>query len=298
MYVVSNTEVTSWSLCRRQHHYRFDYPAFGGKGIEPKWFNLPLYLYRGILGHEALAVYYTAMKEGKSIAECKRAAFAVLQRERVKVAHERPDDYDRMDLIKELKTLIDLYSHHYDEEPFKVLEVETVHQVQISEDILSALRLDLLVEYIRGRFKGHVMIMDHKFVYNFFTALKLKLNSQMPKYIKTVADDLGIIVTKAVLNQIRHRTIKDASPEDIFKRELVTPTPAKMKNIWNEQIEIADKIAHSSVKPLRTLSDLSCRSCLFHTICDAELEDQPVKDLILTQYQPNKYGYTNLLEGE
>lgn len=295
MYVVSNTEVTTWSLCKRQHFYRFNW---GGTGIEPKWFNLPLYLYRGIIGHEAKAAYYSAMKEGLTIAECKRAAFAVLQRERVKIAFQRPDDYEHMEIINQLKTLIDLYAHYYDEESFRVLEVETVHQVSISVDTLYSLRLDLLVEYTRGKFKGHVMVMDHKFVYNFFNAVKIKLDSQFPKYIKTVADDLGIIIKYGVINQIRHRTIKDATPDQIFKRELISLSPTKMQGIWDEQKRIAEKIVHGNEEPLRTLSGLSCRSCLFHMVCDTELEGEPIDNLVKTQFQKNTYGYTDLLEGE
>lgn len=291
MYVVSNTEVTTWSLCRRQHHYRFAWND--GDGIEPKWFNLPWYLYRGIIGHEALAAYYIAMQEGLSIAECRKAAFAVLEKEKVKVLLERPDDLEHIKLLNELRILIDTYSHRYEIEPFKVLEVETVHQTKISSDTIYSLRLDLLIEYTRGKFRGHVMVMDHKFVYNFFTLKKILMNSQFPKYIKTVADDLGIVVTRGVINQIRHRSIKEPDLDQLFKRELVTITPQKINNIWNEQIRISDKIVHSDgEEPLRTLSDPACRSCLFQTVCDTELEGQPVDNLVKTQFQKNRYGYT------
>lgn len=288
--VVSNTEVTTKSVCERQHFYRFTL------GIEPLSGNLSPALYRGIIGHEAFDVYYRAMMAGYSVEQSRILALEYLQSVVMQVATETPEDSARIILLTELMQLIDAYSRFYGVEPFEVIAVEQVYQAPISEDLFYGMKLDVLIKYTSGEFRGDYAIFDHKFVYNFKDAAELEMDGQMPKYQKTLREN-GIIVSKAVFNQVRYRKINDPVPQQIFRRTPARLNPTKTATIWDEQKEIARKIVDdekNQKRPLRTLSLLVCRNCHFYELCNADMMGQKTDDMITTNYQKSKYGYTAL----
>lgn len=290
--VVSNTQVSSFGLCENQHHYRF------GMGIEPKPDLLSPALYRGITGHNALEAYYAAIMEGDDVDTAKKAMKGVLQKEMLRVSVEMPEDVDRIALLAQLFQLLDGYVEHYRNEPFKVIAVEKVYQAPITASILYSMKLDLLIQWQSGPFRGDYEIFDHKFVYNFKDVAELEMDGQMPKYLRTLKAN-GITISKGRFNQIRYRPMKYATASDIFRRTPARLTPAKTENIWDEQrkwalkIQEADKDDH-----LRTLSVVACRGCYFYEICNAELMGQNTDKLISTRYQPTTYGYTDMGEQE
>lgn len=287
MKVVSNTEVSSYSLCKRQHFYRF------GMGIEPKPDLLSPALYRGIIGHQALEVYYMAIRDNASVDEAKNLAADVVRSELIRVCMETPEEFDRIALLNELRELIEAYAEHYRNEKFKVIAVEKEYQARISDDTLYGMKLDLLIQHIQGPYRGDYELIDHKFVYNFKSVAELELDGQAPKYIKTLKEN-GITIGKASFNQIRYRKMKAPKPSDIFLRVPARLFPYKTEAIWDEQKKWTQKIATDTEIPLRTLSVVSCRGCYFSEICNADLMGQNTDNLIKTRYQPTTYGYTDL----
>lgn len=288
--VVSNTQVTTKSVCDRQHFYRFIL------GIEPLPGNLSPALYRGIIGHEALEVYYTWLMNGQTVESARLAALEHLEAVTLKVVQETPEAADRVILLAELSQLIDAYSRFYGVEPFEVIAVEQVYQAPIGEDLYYGMKLDVLIKYTSGEFRGDYAIFDHKFVYNFKDAPELEMDGQMPKYQKTLREN-GIIVSKAVFNQIRYRKINDPHPNQIFRRTPARLNPTKTAAIWDEQKEIAQKIVDDEAtqkRPLRTLSLLVCRNCHFYELCNADMMGQNTELMVSTNYQKSTYGYTNL----
>lgn len=288
--VVSNTEVTTKSVCDRQHFYRFTL------GIEPLPGNLSPALYRGIIGHEALEVYYRALMMGLSVEDARLAALEYLEKVILSVVTQTPEDSSRVILLSELSLLIDAYSRYYGVEPFEVIAVEQVYQAPIGDDLFYGMKLDVLIKYTSGEFRGDYCIMDHKFVYNFKDAPELEMDGQMPKYQKTLREN-GIIVSKAVFNQIRYRKINDPVPTQIFRRTPARLTPTKTNTIWDEQKEIAQKIVDdekAQKRPLRTLSLLVCRNCHFYELCNADMMGQNTEHMITANFQKSTYGYTTL----
>lgn len=286
--VVSNTQVTSFALCQKQHDYRFNV------GIEPKPDLLKPPLYRGILGHEALEAYYTEIMAGSPVETAKKAMRDVLQKELLRISKDCPEDIDKIFIVTKLVNLLDAYVEYYRVEPFRIIAVEKVFQAPIAKNILYSMKLDLLVEHTSGEYRGDLELIDHKFVYNFKDVAELEMDGQMPKYIKTLREN-GYIISKARFNQIRHREMKAPRMTDIFQRTKARLHPAKTQTIWNEQQEWAEKIAlFGKHDKLRTLSVVSCRGCYFHEICNAEAMGQSVDKLKNARYQPTTYGYTEL----
>lgn len=285
--VVSNTEVSSYSLCKRQHFYRFN------MGIEPKPDLLSPALYRGIIGHQALEVYYMALKDEATVDEAKKLAIDTVKAEIMRVSISTPEEYDRIILLTELSGLIEAYAEYYRNEKFKIIAVEKEFQTPISDDILYGMKLDLLIQHVQGPYRGDYELIDHKFVYNFKSVRELELDGQMPKYIKTLKSN-GITIGKGCFNQVRYRKMKDPKPSDIFKRTPARLFPYKTEAIWNEQKKYADKIVNSPEEPLRTLTTISCRGCYFDEVCNADLMGQNTENLLSTRYQPTTYGYVDL----
>lgn len=293
--VVSNTEVAMFNTCQRSHYYRFRLD------IEPRWPNLNRALKRGIVGHEALEDYYTVLMNGGSQAEALEVALKRINDAVVRQIELDSYDSKAIDDLKQLKGLLMLYPGVYREEPFKVLEVETVHKVKVNETTEYGLRLDLLIELTQGQYKGDMALLDHKFLYNFKTPKELAMDAQLVKYKQTLRSK-GFKVSRGYFNQIRTRQLKDPQSTDLFRRVMVQPSYKETERIWNEQAITAERIAaykalsredHSDAV-VRNLNPLVCRSCMFQTLCKAEMEGDSIKNLLISDFQKNTYGYSNM----
>lgn len=286
--IISNTQITAKNLCDKAHHYRFI------QDIEPK--TLPPAIYRGVLGHSALEQYYLLLKDGKPVEECMKAALAVLDREIARILRETPEEFIQILMVQKLRDLITGYAAEYTTEPFKVLEIEQEYRTPVNDDVEYALRVDLLVEMTSGQYRGDFVVVDHKFVYNFKTALDIQMDAQLPKYIHTLRQN-GIVVTKGMFNQVRTRIMKNPTPKDLYRREWIKSSRAETAQIWDEQESTAQRIIDDKkygVNPVRTLSLLVCRSCLFQKPCKAELDGDDVSQMLNAVYRKSTYGYKDL----
>lgn len=290
MLTVSNTEVSAHNKCENLHRYQFMLPTLSGLGIEPKLFGLALF--RGIVGHAAMEAYY---RNGQSV----EAAVHVLKDEYQILLKHWPDAFKHQEALVELISVFQAYRSYYPTEPFRVIELETVHKVPLIEGKVDyALKLDTLIQFIEGPYRGDFAIMDHKFVYNFKSQDELKLNVQLPKYVKTLQKE-GITLSKGILNQIRYRNMKDPDPAKRFQRTFLPYNAAKADRIWKEQQVTAQRIYDARHDPdyfaVRTLNDMVCKGCAYARICNIELEGRDLKNVIDLEFQPtgtfNGYGY-------
>lgn len=297
MNVISNTEVAMFNTCQRSHYYRFRL------NVEPRWELLSRALKRGIIGHEALEAYYTVLKNGEPVDQALEAAMAVIQKAVIDEVARDSIDTKPLDDLKHLKGLLLMYPGVYRQEPFEVLEVETVHKVQVNDTAEYGLRLDLLIKFTKGEYFGDLALMDHKFIFNFKSNAELAMDAQLVKYGATLRSK-GFKVTKGYFNQIRTRSMKAPAPTDLFRRVLVRPTFRETERIWAEQAITAERIATLKAMPrelhsdavTRNLNPMICRSCLFQQLCKAELDEQPIEKILVTDYQKNTYGYSDLVE--
>lgn len=291
--IISNTQVSLENLCERAHYYRFIL------GIEPK--SLPPAIYTGILGHKALEWYYLEMRDGSPVDQCLKAAKVILNKEAERVAIEEPESYDLMSAIFKINKLIEGYARIYSEEEFKILEIEQEYQTPINEHDTYAMKLDLLVEMTKGPYRGNLILVDHKFVYNFKTVLDIDMDAQLPKYIRTLRQN-GYVVNTGMFNQIRTRSLKDPGPADLYRREVVSfkSRKSEIDSIWREQEITAHRISlkMESKNPqcVRNMNQLVCRSCMFQKPCKAELNGDDITQMVNANYQKSTYGYTELID--
>ena len=168
-----------------------------------------------------------------------------------------------------------------------------------TDDIDFGMTLDLLVEVTTGPLRGQVLVVDHKFCYNFFTNEEIEMNSQLPKYIVTLRE-LGFNVRKAVLNQIRYRgDIKDGNK--LFRRSYVSPSPTRLSAIMEEQLKVSELVLDRVRMPVseyrriarRSMSKRNCGMCSFRGPCSMELDGRELEAsrALSLHYTENTYGY-------
>lgn len=284
--MISNSEVGTFLTCERRHFYAFR------KNLAAK--RQGKALTRGIVGHEALEAYYGHKKLGMfARQECLGVALEI-----VDIAIENTPEYTKEFL--QLQEVLTKYVDYYWDEPWRILEIEEQHQTPLLDnlDLEYPMRLDLLVEVTDGADKGMIVLVDHKFVYDFFPANAVELNPQAIKYMKTLRDN-GIMVNKAMLNQIRYRELKSKDLTKLFRRTPIKSNQLEMDNVLKEHAKVAKKI--NSLQKLTEEEHLeettmhldknTCSNCSFQPLCKMYLNGKSTQATQDILFIPNSYGY-------
>jgi hypothetical protein len=285
---ISNSEVFAWNKCQRYYYYSFDLNL---TPIRPA--NA---LARGIVGHSALEQYYKWLQEYPGDFEgAKQYGFHVLLR-----AMDQANMFDENMLI-ELRNVLGHYFEYAKTDGWKILAVERRFDWQITDDIAYTLRLDLAIR--DPKWGGEVVIVDHKFVYNFWSQDDIDLNPQLPKYMGGIVAN-GLKVDRVMVNQIRYR-VRQSRPyehHEMFKRDYDKPTPTTIKNLMREQVVISRRIQEWRQLPLEernsravgVRNNLICKNCSFANLCITDLKGGYIDGVIETEYQQNDYGYNDV----
>ncbi len=284
---ISNSEVSTFTQCERRHYYGYL------KTLEPV--NTSTSRSRGIIGHEALAFYYDALKEGVDPATAQQRALDCVGR------YLHVPNADTVMLTELMQLLIRYFGYYSPNEFLEILAVEKVYEID-AEEFIYGMRLDLLVRDKAGK----IVLIDHKFVYDFYTQNIIDTNAQLPKYVGTLKMN-GVPVDYAILNQVRYRLKKGGNTDDeLFKRAVVRPNHNRIKRIMGEQFSTSRRIlARRALAPdrqdaeaIRTMNQMTCKNCPFLNLCTAELDGQPVDNLIQTDFRPNAYALSYNPEGD
>lgn len=273
---VSNSEVSAFTQCERKHYYAHL------RNLEPKTTGLALS--RGIIGHEALAEYYENNRDP-------RAASAVIRK-------YLEGDYNADGvMLMELQVILKRYFAYYEDRDAgsEILAVEKSFEVPVNESYLYGMRLDALMRLKDGR----IAVVDHKFVWDFYTQDVVDMNAQLPKYIGTVRFN-GIRADLGILNQIRYRQKKGGNTdEETFRRTPVMPSNQAIRTTMSEQFKVSERIMarramspeEQSTEAVRTMNQITCKNCSFLSLCLADLNGNDTTNLINNDYQPNSYNY-------
>lgn len=287
--IISNSEVTAYNVCERKHLYDFIY------GIKPTFENLPPGIRKGAVGHVPMEVYYNNLKDGYSYQDARSNALEALDEELLRIHRDFPDNFSLLKDIAEIKPRLLAYFDYWGAEPFDILEVEQEHTIPIGVDIQYGMKLDLLVKY---RDTGDIYVVDNKWVANFKSSDNLKLDGQLPKYVKTLQEE-GINIKGAIFNQIRTRSMKDPKPEDLFRRSTPPFNQIGIDRVWQEQVSTAKEIYERKLNPIdyneearRTLTYTACNGCMHRSLCFIGLEGGDVRSHIVTHYKRSDYGYS------
>jgi hypothetical protein len=282
---ISNSEVGTWNTCQRQYYYSFDL------SLEPKRHSAPLS--RGILGHDAIAAYYLAIKAGKSPGDA-----ALEARQILRMAMNDTISFD-MEVVMDVDRILNAYFPMTvkDLSDWEILEVESKHDLPMTDDFDMPLRLDLLV---RIRSTKEIVLIDHKYTYDFWTEDDLALNPQFPKYVGALRNS-DYPIAYCILNQIRTRHLKNPGADDLVRRSIQRPSNAKIRRALTEHIIASQQIAEfRSLAPetraqvaTRVLNKMVCRGCFVKSLCQAEFDGGDIQYLAQNDYKARTYGYND-----
>lgn len=282
---ISNSEVGSWNTCKMQYRYSFDL------ALEPIKHSDPLS--RGTLGHDAIAEYYLSIQRGASPGEAALEARKILS-----AAMNNTAQFD-MEIVMDVDRILNVYfaQNLQDITNWKILEVETKHDLPMSEQFDMPMRLDLMVELRREKV---IALIDHKFTYDFWSEDDLALNPQFPKYVGALRN-AGYAIDHTILNQIRTRKLKNPGPGDLVRRSIQRPSNAKIRRALKEHIVASQEITDyrnlpDAIRPevaTRVLNKMVCRGCWVKDLCMQEFDGGDITYLAQNSYQSRTYGYNN-----
>lgn len=281
--IVSNSEVDSFQRCQRMHWYAY------GLGLSPKAKNVPIK--HGILGHSAFEAYYKAMKAELPRDEC-------IQTGLLAIADAPSASGDVMGMVT--KRFLE-YVKHYENEPFRVIDVEGVYSIPLPNGLTYALTVDLLVEMTEGEYKGEQVVIDTKWCYYFWTVDDAYMHPQIPKYIGALRM-LGANTRAGLINMVRWRDIKTYEPEQVFRRLPVKPTQTRLDNIMQIQCKISldeilkrrqmSKVEWHDNHATPTLNNQNCKNCFFKQPCSQELDGIDPTTTLAIAFENRSYGYS------
>lgn len=290
--VTSNSEAKTFQACERQWWYAF------AMRLKPRQLSNPLSY--GILGHAALETYYDVLQNGGKWTDAYQAAYITIMSYLNKPVNELIGDEG--DIAQVVADRFSRYAGHYQADDFKVIGVEKELRMPLYDGMEYALKADLLVEFHRGPYRGEVVIIDHKWTYDFWSTLAVQLHPQMPKYIK-VARYNGYPVKRAIINQIRYRQFSEPYPEisQLVYRQPCEPTEKAIEEHWRDQqilskrIELLTRqdVVSSGTLVTRSTDREKCRNCAFNLICKMEMYGEDAGPTIRSAFVPNDYGYDN-----
>ncbi len=291
--IISNSEVSDFLTCERKHLFSFGYSKESKHPSDS--------LTTGILGHEVLAEIYRAIKGGASVKEAEQDGMRLLTEILISGKYSA-------ETVSKVQILISRYmAQDTLATGTRILEVERDFYLPINDDYWYGMRLDLLVEPLVGRLKGSVLLIDHKFTYDFYQPDNLLLNPQMPKYVGTVRYN-GYPVHEAYLNMFRTRfpshLISKKSNDDLFKRMpvgLQEMNQARIRNALKTQMTASERILERRKLPLDlwqeealpVQNNMICRSCPFKNPCIMMEADVPAEKALGGEYQSRSYGYNS-----
>lgn len=291
---VSTSEVATFLTCGQRWMYAH-HPSYH---LEPR--TLGIALSRGVVGHEALEIYYKAIQEGSSEDEARELVNSYIVRQSLTALTK--GDPDKGLMISSLGTILKSYfdAHLWLFDKYTIIGVEHLVTAPLpGTDIEFAGRVDLLLEVNAGKQRGETVVWDHKFLYNFWPELTVKMNPQIPNYIWALRE-MGFHARSGNFNFIRYR--EDAI--EGFKQPLIETTSTLRETFINNHTEAAKLIVDLKSKKTvglkdgvkRSSSQFNCKYCPFVDLCYTQACGHNTDTMVEARFRPNSYGYDSPLD--
>lgn len=297
--VISHSEVDSFLLCPQRHFYAFgdSVSEDSPQGLEPKVFSDPLY--RGIIGHKGLEMFYKGIQQGGSISDSLDAGITAVQA----YAMQPNPKYD---ILTDLSTriiprFVEEVGGPEIEKGWRVKAVEVTYRLEIPTS-MGRMVYPFTPDLIMRSPRHENVLKDHKFLYNFYNQSEINLLPQIPKYIGALRA-LSLPIHYGQYNMLRWRKVKDTSTIANFRQHDFTPTPQRLRHAFLLQVKGMERIAKlkrgtldawaKEVDLERVQNGLICKSCSFKELCAIDMSGGDSKLYKRVNYQPNTYGYAD-----
>lgn len=243
----------------------------------------------GVLGHKVWETYYRSLSEGSAPDDAYYDAVSTVSTEFQTGRYEAS-------AVAIVSQRFPEYIEYYcdDDKAFRVIGVEETFKVPINSEHELAFTVDLLIEYVRGPFRGEVAPLDFKWTYNFWNNDEKDMHPQFPKYVWGLRK-LGYPVQRAVLDEIRYRD----NAVDPFKRSPLPVSRIRADNVMEEHLKAQRQISSLTQLPVREYDEIAtmrlnrkgCSNCEFQQLCNMNLSGKDISKTIATFYKERSYGY-------
>ena len=285
---VSHSEVDSYLLCRRKHYYGYTL------GLERV--NTSDSLATGSLGHKVLEAFYKKILEAGDTLELQKNAWDVglaaalaTYEQAVKEGYESPDN--RHDF---LEVLFNETYGYFATEPYVGHDLICAVEMKFSleYDEVNESRYPFVVDLIVKTKAGDFVVVDHKFVYDFYTIDASLLQPQIPKYIGALRG-LNYAIAYGQYNMVRTRKIKAPTVDQMHQTLDVKPNTTRVVRTFQEQLEVATEVQalkelsveEQEKRAWRVANKMICQSCSFKDLCISDLIGGNSKLLMKTEYK-------------
>ena len=272
---VSHSEVDSYLLCRRKHYYGYTLSLQRVKESSA--------LAMGTAGHTVLEAFYTAILEGKDFDTAVGVARETADGLAIEIPANRANIFDT------------LFTYYFPNEPFvkegyEILAVEKKFNLEYDEE--NKMQYPFVVDLIVKSPEGKTIVVDHKFVYDFYNYEATIMQPQIPKYVGALRA-LNHKIDYGMYNMVRTRKLKEPDFASMCQLLDVKPEPERVKQVFTEQIAVASEIQkikllapeEQSAHAYRVANKMVCQSCSFLDICRTELSGGNSKLMIQTEYK-------------
>lgn len=290
---VSTSEVATFTTCKQRWMYAH-HPSYN---LEPV--TLGVALTRGIIGHEALEIYYRAIMHGDDPVKTEAEVQSFLTKKSLN--EMMVGDAEKAKAIAFIGVRLKQYfaEHLYLLDEYNIVGVEELVIFPLTTRINFAGKIDLVLEVKKGNYKGERIPWDHKFCYNFWPEQAIRLNAQLPNYIAALRSN-GFHSRKGVINQLRYRD--DAIQK--FHQEEVHTNSSLRNTFLENHTKVAEEIADLKGKETvgledgvtRSVSKFNCEYCHFAVLCHTEASGRDSSLMIKANFRPNSYGYDSELD--
>lgn len=286
---VSHSEVDSYLLCRRKHYY--------GYGLSLERVNTSASLATGTAGHTVLESFYREITAHGSTVEEQEAAFqAGLAKAHEAFTQIVKDGYEDANNRARLEDVLfnETYGYFANEflvrKGWRILAVEKEFNLVYDDE--TGASYPFVVDMIVQDPEGNYVVVDHKFVYDFYTPEQTDLQPQIPKYIGALRA-LNYDIAYGAYNMFRTRKIKEPTAESNNYFMILKPNNSRITHTFVEQISVASEIQalkeleleEQSKRAYRTANKMVCQSCSFRDICSTELVGGNVELMKKTEYK-------------
>lgn len=286
---VSHSEVDSYLLCRRKHYY--------GYGLSLERISQSNSLATGTAGHKILEVFYsTVASYGDTASEQKENFEAGLLAARDAYAEIVREGYEDASNRARLEDILFDEEYGYFANEYilnsgaRILAVEKEFSLVYDTDNQS--NYPFVVDLVIQDKDGKYAVIDHKFVYDFYTPEATDLQPQIPKYIGALRA-LGYEIEYGAYNMLRTRKMKTPTAESTQYYMILKPNAQRVVNTFMEQMGVAAEIQalkelsieDQEKRAYRTANKMVCQSCSFRDICSTELVGGNVELMKKTEYK-------------
>jgi CRISPR/Cas system-associated exonuclease Cas4 (RecB family) len=263
--VLSNSHISQWRTCTRQFWYG------SVRNLKPK--NMPQAISRGTFGHSLLETWYKTKDTRK------------LEQVIINALNNNLD----LKIATPIYQLVLKYIQHYENEKYyPTYEVELRHTIPLTDSIKFSYKPDLILRIQSDT----LVVVDHKFIYDFYDTDLLAFQPQIPKYISALRYE-GVPIEYGIVNQIRTRP----GVNEIFNRSILDPDDYELKVIWEEHLQAAQEIEQFITNPPdiipRVNNIMICKGCMFRELCRNELKGLNTEIMVEEHFEPSDYDLFN-----